>query len=170
MSKNLSPIVSAEKLKWERLKVIRAQIDYFSSLLICGKLSASCAAEYFQLKQREIQNYIKEVHEHKIYRIKRKKANGEIYYLWASNIEKKRRVTALKLDDLYQKLYDFYTQGVTDFSNTTLSQQFGYFLRDKADYVSGKTVKEYKAVWEKYYEGSYIAVTNIRDLKLRDYK
>lgn len=153
----------------DRLKLLRANIDYFSSVLRCDNLDASCAAKYRDMKNIEIQLYVKEVHPTSIYRISRKQKNGNRYYLWATNVGKKR-ITAVDQDDLYQKLFDYYTRGTIDKTKATLSRMFPDFLRDKAYYVSGKSAKEYKRIWEKYYEGSYIAKTELITLRARDYR
>ena len=153
----------------ERLKLLRANIDYFSSVLKCDNLDASCAARYKDMRNAEIQRYVKEVHFASIIRIKRKQKDGKKYYLWATHIGKKR-ITAVDRDVLYEKLYDYYTRGTIDKSKATLSDMFSDFLRDKAFYVSGKSVKEYKRIWEKYYEGSYIAKTALITLRAKDYR
>ncbi len=154
----------------EKLKLMRSHIEYFSSVLMCDTLSESCAAGYKDMLNTELQNYITEVHHKKIFRISRIRKNGDCYYLWATDIAKNKRITASKLEDLYQKLFDFYTEGSSSTFFTTLEKQFPKFLRDKADYVSAKTVKEYKQVWEKYFAGSCIATTEVHALKTKDYR
>ena len=153
----------------ERLKLLRANIDYFSSVLKCGTLDESCAARYKDLRNIEIQQYVKEVHSASIYQISRKTKYGKPYTLWATMVGEKR-ITAVDQADLYLKLFDHYTRGTVDKTSATLSGMFSDYLRDKAAYVSGKSVQEYKRIWAKYYEGSYIATMPVLDLRVRDYK
>ena len=167
---NMTALPSADVPIEQRLKLIRSHIDYFSSILKCDTLDASCAAWYENMRKMEIQRYVKEVHSKKIYKINRKKKSGESYQLWATKLENNRRITAAELDGLFQKLYDHYTRGAETVIFTTLSEQFTGFLREKADYVSGKTVQEYKRIWKTYYEDSYIAITEVHELKTKDFK
>ena len=153
----------------ERLKFLRANIDYFSSVLKCDNLDASCAARYKDMRNAEIQRYVKEVHPASIYRINRKTKTGKTNSLWMTKIGKKR-ISAVELDTLYQKLFDYYTRGTIDKTSATLSDMFSDFLRDKADYITGKSVQEYKRIWAKYYEGSYIATMPVLELRAKDYK
>lgn len=134
-----------------RLRSLCKEIEALTSLLNCDMLDSSHADEYRQMIFSKKEQYVLSVQRTKIQEQKGKRKNGKEYIIFAArpNGESKYLKSA-NYEGLIDKLFSHYT-GLND--SATLRSVFKDATLWKSQRnISGKTVVEYKRIWDKYYD------------------
>ena len=114
-----------------------------------------------------IENMIKEKEVKKVHPKEVKQRNDGRFYTYIKDDGKSRQITGITEKEVYEKLYDFYF----GFGNSTLEQLFEPWLDWLKNEIgrSGKTIKEYRRLWNKYLFDSSIIKKRVVDLTSKDF-
>ncbi len=114
-----------------------------------------------------IENMIKEKEVKKVHPKEVKQRNDGRFYTYIKDDGKPRQITGVTEKEVYEKLYDFYF----GFGNSTLEQLFEPWLDWLKNEIgrSGKTIKEYRRLWNKYLFDSSIIKKRVVDLTSKDF-
>ena len=154
----------------EKLMQLQKEIEFFSSAAKCDILDSSCTAEYVQMIKKKKEQYVKEIHKREIKCQTRTRANGTTFDLWVSKPNgMKNYISSSTYEGLIDKLYEFYVGGGGSLKTKDI---FKNALRWKAETtnISGKSLKEYKRLWDTYYNGSAVADRNIHEITGKEWK
>ena len=130
------------------------------------------SADIKETMNKKKKAYVDKVHHRSIHLQTRRHKSGYTYELWVTKDKNKKYITAVTLDGLYEKLYEYYTQGKEKkWNNATFEELYKTFPTWKNDDgVTGKTIQIRQQHWDKYYADTDIVKQRIDTLEPRDWR
>ena len=149
------------------LVTLKNEIEYWQDGVNRGIINLTRAAES-EMNRKKAQ-YVNAIHRGAYTTLRKARKNGSVYELIATRPNGSTNyIRAKTQDELVDKLYDYYT-GVGQ--STILQDLFPKALAWKATgKATGKSLKEYNRLWEKYYKNSSLAKNDVKKIGAKKWK
>jgi integrase len=130
------------------------------------------SADIKETMNKKKKAYVDKVHHRSIHPQTRRHKNGYTYELWVTKDKKGSYITAVTVDALYEKLYEYYTGGKGEkWNNATLEELYKTFPAWKSEEgITGKTLSIRRQHWNKYFAGTEIVKRSIESLRTKDWQ